>query len=59
MEKICPKCENKNIEVNSMGDCRRCGVHVTYYCKGCENYFDKPQVVPSTVSNQGVKLYKK
>jgi hypothetical protein len=59
MEKICPKCEYTNIEVDSMGDCTRCGVHKTYFCSKCTTYFDKPKIVPSTVSNQGVKLYRK
>ena len=53
MKKICPKCENKNIEVKSMGDCGQCGVHTTWFCAKCEEYFEKPKVIPSLILTSG------
>lgn len=59
MKKMCPNCENKNIEKESMSDCERCGIHVTYHCGECSTYFDKPKVVPSLSLSNGDDLYKK
>ena len=57
MKKICPKCDNKEIEVASTGDCAQCGVHKTWICSKCQIYFDKPKVIPSLVYKDGDDFY--